>query len=663
MLRTTLTGTMPSFILSIILIMVGGVLPLLLYRKFKLMKALSIAFIGVGSFIGLGFALRCLGGEPVVLSFSLPLLSVFTLSFKIDALSAFFLLPIYIISPLAALYSYHYLEKPTQGLRVAVNYFFYASLTASMALVVCADDIITFALAWEMMSLSSYFLVIYDYEKPSVRHAGYMYLIFAQAGAMMLFISFALTYSHTGSLLFSSFLAVPASTKALIFTLAFIGFGSKAGIMPLHVWLPHAHPAAPSHVSAIMSAVMIKIGIYGIIRMYTLLQPEGAYCAELVIAIGAVTGVLGIVYALGQHDLKRLLAYSSVENIGIILIGLGIGMLGLAMDNPIMAILGFTGGLMHVLNHAIFKSLLFMGAGTILHRTGTLIFERLGGLMKRMPISGVTFLVGAIAICGLPPFNGFISEFFIYNGAFHGVRAQDSKFIVITLAILSLAIIGGLAIACFTKVIGIIFLGEPRTEKAAEAQPAGAAIHTSMIILATLCAIIGLFPQIVIPFVMRAAALLMPGHELPTELTIPAMTTNLSYGAIAFSLLVLTIIGLRRLLKQGPATYSGTWGCGFTQPNIRMQYTGTSFVADFLKLYSPFIQIREKFSGVNKLFPEESNYHSEVQDISEITLEHGIIRPVMHLTAKLHWLQHGHIQLYIGYIFFTMLGLLLWLVA
>lgn len=661
---------MPSFILSLILIMVGGLLPLLLHRSFKLMKLLSIAFLTVGSFLGLVAALGCLGEDPMALSLSLPLLNAFTLSFKIDALSAFFLLPIYIISPLAAVYSYHYLEKPAQGLRVAVNYFFYAILTASMILVVCADNIITFVLAWEMMSLSSYFLVIYDFEKPAVRRAGYMYFIFAQAGAMMLFISFALVYSHTGSLQFSSFSVVPASAKALIFTIAFIGFGSKAGIMPLHVWLPHAHPAAPSHVSAIMSAVMIKIGIYGIIRMYSLLQPQGAYCAELVIVIGAVTGVFGIVYALGQHDLKRLLAYSSVENIGIILMGLGIGMMGLAMDNPIMAILGFTGGLLHVLNHAIFKSLLFMGAGAVLHRTGTLFFERLGGLMKRMRITGVTFLIGSISICGLPPFNGFISEFFIYYGALYGVKSQNTMFIFMTMAILSLCIIGGLAIACFTKVMGIIFLGEPRTENAAKAKPAGPAINTVMIILATLCAIIGLFPQMVIPFVMRAAATLMPQQSLPAGLNMPAIATSLSYGAIAFSLLVFIIIGLRRLFKQGPATHSGTWGCGFTQPNSRMQYSGTSFAADFLKLYSPFVRVHEKFSGVHEkfsgvheLFPEKSYYHSDVQDISEIALEHGIMRPVMHITAKFQWLQHGHIQLYIGYIFFVMLGLLFWLVV
>lgn len=641
-------------------------LPLLLHRSFRLMKVVSIATLSAGCLVGLVFALRHLNGDSTGGAISWPLLSVFSLSFKVDALSAFFLLPIFLICPLAAIYSYHNLDKPEHSLRVATNYFFYAVLTASMALVTCADNIITFALAWEMMSLSFYFLLIYDFEKSSVRRAAYMYFVFAQAGAMVLFISFALIYGHIGSLDFSAFSTVPNSAKALIFTLAFIGFGSKADIMPLHIWLPHAHPAARSHVSVILSAVMCKMGIYGIIRMYMLLQPEGAYCAELVIVVGTITGVMGVVYALGQHDLKRLLAYSSVENIGIILIGLGIGMLGLAMNNPVMAALGFVGGLMHVLNHSIFKSLLFMGAGAVLQRTGTLVFERLGGLMKNMKVCGVTFLIGALAICGLPPFNGFIGEFFIYIGAFHGVKLQDTTFIFVILAILSLSIIGGLAIACFTKVVGIIFLGEPRTEAAAKAQPAPLSMKLAMTILAALCVIIGLFPQLVISLVINATETLMPGKSLPADLALHSMTNKLSYGVVAFSLLVLGIIMIRyiikKVLKQGQPTYSGTWGCGFTQPSSRMQYTGTSFAADFLSFYSPFVRVREKCSGVHGLFSEEPHYHSEVLDISEIALKRGFIRPIMRLTAKLHWLQHGHIQLYIGYIFFAMLGLLFWLV-
>ncbi|VAW39648.1 Hydrogenase-4 component B, partial [hydrothermal vent metagenome] len=267
---------MDNFSFSLILISAGGALPLLLTGRFRLMKSSAVLLISGGCLLGLMSALNLLY-QPQAAIAVYPLLHSFSLSLKIDRLSAFFLLPIFVISPLAALYSYNYLEDPSRSLRVAVNYFFYALLTVSMALVACADNIITFALAWELMSLSSFFLVIYDFEKSRARRAGYLYFVFAQAGAMAIFTAFALIYSHTGSMDFAAFTSVPNPAKALIFTLAFIGFGSKAGIIPLHVWLPHAHPAAPSHVSAIMSGVMIKLGVYGILRMYILLQPPGAY--------------------------------------------------------------------------------------------------------------------------------------------------------------------------------------------------------------------------------------------------------------------------------------------------------------------------------------------------------------------------------------------------
>ncbi len=654
---------MTIFFQALVFILAAGVLPFFLQARFRLMKGTGICCLSGGGLLGLLFAAGRLSASGETVAAAWPFLGHFTLALRIDSLAAFFLIPVFLISPLAALYSFHYLEKPAHSLRVAVNYLFFAILTVSMALVACADNILTFALAWELMSLSSFFLVIYNFEKKYARQAGYMYFVFAQAGAMAIFAAFALIYKHTGSLDFAAFSTVPAAARALIFILAFIGFGSKAGIMPLHVWLPHAHPAAPSHVSAIMSGVMIKMGIYGIIRMYGLLQPGGSFCSQLVIVVGAVTGVFGVVYALGQHDLKRLLAYHSVENIGIILLGIGIGMLGTATGNQTMAVLGFTGGLLHVLNHAIFKSLLFMGAGAVLHRTGTLIVERLGGLLKRMPVCGTTFLIGSLAICGLPPFNGFVSEFLIYRGAFQGSATREPLFFLIILAILSLAVIGGLAIACFTKVIGVVFLGEPRSREAAEVVPAGAAIRTTMIILAAACAAIGLLPQVFVPLARQAALPLLPGQTMAAAVNEAPIARNLSLGSAGFVALVLVIIILRWIGRKGIPAQSCTWGCGFTQPSSRMQYTGSSFAASFLDFYRPFVQVREKFSGIHGLFPAAATYHSETRDVSESGLERGLTRPIMALTGKLRWLQHGHIQLYIGYIFFAMLGLLFWLVV
>jgi len=651
---------MNGYFIALLLVAVAGVMPFLLQRYFALMKVAFILVISAGSLAGLFFAFGVLSGDGAVVSQLVPLGKVFTLSFKVDSLSAFFLVPIFFISPLAALYSYHYLEKPAHAPRVAVNYFFFAVLTWSMALVAGAANIITFVLAWELMSLSSFFLVIYDHEKSSVRKAGYTYFLFAQAGAMAIFAAFALVYHYSGSMAFADFNVVPVSARALIFTLAFLGFGSKAGIIPLHIWLPQAHPAAPSHVSAIMSGVMIKMGIYGIVRIYMLLQPQGLYAAGLVIVVAAITGVMGVVYALGQHDLKRLLAYHSVENIGIILLGIGIGMLGMATGNRTMAVLGFAGGLMHVLNHAIFKSLLFMGAGAVLHRVGTLIVEQMGGLMKRLPVCGATFLIGSLAICGLPPFNGFVSEFVIYKGGFSGCASNEPLFFLVVLAILSLAIIGGLAIGCFTKVIGVVFLGEPRSEKAAEARAAGGAIRASMVVLAFACLAIGLFPQFILPVVGRvAASLASDGGGL---VDFQGIADLISLGGLAFVAVAAVLIGIRFLLPKGRSTTVPTWGCGFTQPSARMQYTGSSFAASFVDFYKPFIQVREHFPGIHGMFPAPAHYHSETVDITETGLHRVLVNPLMKFTARLRRLQHGHIQLYIGYIFFALLALLVWLV-
>jgi len=652
---------MNLFFQALIFIALGGIMPFSLRRHFGLMKAASVAAFITGGVLGLDFALSRLTTTTSALSASAPFFGDISLALRVDPLAAFFLLPIFFIAPIAALYSFHYLEDEKKSLRVAANYFFFAILTGSMALVALADNLITFALAWELMSLSSFFLVIYDHEKAETRKAGYIYFIFAQAGAMFIFLAFALIFRATGSMDFARVAAVPGGVKSLIFLLALIGFGSKAGIMPLHTWLPRAHPAAPSHVSAIMSGVMIKMGIYGIIRFYSLLAPDGLFCAVAVTLVGAVSGVLGVAYALGQHDLKKLLAYHSVENIGIILLGCGVGMLGVATGNQTMALLGFAGGLLHVLNHALFKSLLFMGAGAVLHRTGTLAIERMGGLLKRMPVCGMTFLVGAIAICGLPPFNGFVSEFLIYKGSFAGSGAAAPSVFVALLAILSLAVIGGLAVGCFTKVVGVAFLGEPRSRECENARPAGGAIRAAMVVVALTCALIGLAPQFFVPLA-QSAARSIPALAAGGSLDISATTSNLSVSAVGFSLFLLLLLLLRVLLPRGRKGEVSTWGCGFTQPSPRMQYSGSSFAADMVAFYHPFVLVRRTFRGLHGFFPAPASFHSHTVDQAERGFDNLVARPVMAVTGKLRWLQHGHIQLYIAYIFFAMLGLLLWLV-
>lgn len=651
---------MDTLFVSITIILVGGVAGLLFDKKFTLMKTMAIAITSMGCGIGLIFTLQKLT-QGATAAVSYDWLHIFTLAFKIDSVSLFFLIPIFIIPPLALLYSYHYLENEQKMLRAGCNYFFFSILVASMALVVVSANIITFLLFWEIMSLSSFFLVMYDYEVKSNRKAGYLYFIFAQGGAMLIFAAFALVYSHTGSFNFTDFAAIPEQAKLLVFILAFLGFGSKAGIFPLHIWLPKAHPAAPSHVSAIMSGVMIKMGIYGIFRIYLLLEASTPLIGQIVLTTGMVTGILGVVYALAKQDIKELLAYSSVENIGIILIGLGIGMMGVSEQNQAMTFFGFSGALMHVFNHSIFKSLLFMGAGSVLHKAKTKNIEELGGLMKRMPVTGRSFLAGSVAISGLPPFSGFIGEFLIYYGAFQGLTSENLPFILTILAIISLAVIGGMATACFTKVVGLAFLGEPRTEQAGKAEESGMAMQIVMGIMAVSCLVIGVLPE---PFV-RLAFLGVQDIAATSGFNTDAfiiIVRHLSKTAILFIAIFFAVSLFRKMLYAKKEIGSGgTWGCGFTQPTVRMQYTGTSYAYEMVEFFNPFVPLKNTYTGIKKIFPGQTTWESEVTDIAETSYQRYLTTPMLSLINKLKWIQHGHIQLYIGYIIVAIIVLLLFL--
>jgi hydrogenase-4 component B len=651
---------METFSLSLTVLLVGGLFALITSRLFSLMKAGFIVITIAGCIIGLYSIVTPLQGTAIT-TFSYSWLQTFTLSFTLDSLSAFFLIPIFAVCPLTAIYCFHYMEKRAEAKRTGVSFFFSSLLIVSMALVATADNIVSFVLVWEIMSLASFFLVVYEYNKETTRRAGFIYFIFTQTGALFIFIALALAYTQTGSFDFSSFSAIDEKTKVIVFFLALVGFGSKAGIFPLHIWLPHAHPAAPSNISAVMSGVMIKMGIYGIIRLYSILDCSSPICGQVILVLGMVSGVLGVVYALGKHDLKKLLAYSSVENIGIILIGSGIGMIGISSGNAIMAGFGFAGSLLHVLNHSIFKSLLFLGAGAVVQKTGTKHIDQLGGLMKRMPITGRTFLTGSVSISGLPPFNGFISEFLIYYGAFHGLTINGSSFILTVLAILSLAIIGGLAASCFTKVVGIVFLGEPRTAKAENVGEAGGTMTLPMILLAAGCLLIGVYPE---PFInMAFMGLKDVSTFIPKGLDeIAFVTGNLTLAARLFLILFVLVILLRKVFyRKKDISASPTWGCGFTQPTVRMQYTETSYAMSIIDFFRPFVEVNTSYSGISRIFPGKTTYTTRVDDIAETTLIDRIVTPILYILGKLRWIQHGHIQLYIGYIIVTIIVLLLFL--
>jgi len=596
---------MDLFFLPLAILFCGGLLSLIFWRQFTLMKTIGTLTIGGGSLLGLiNAGIQIFRPQPYTAAFSY--LNAFSLAFKIDALSAFFLVAIYTVCLLAAVYSYHYLDQPPKALRTAGSYFFFGLLTIFMALVVSADNLITFMLSWEIMSLSSYFLVIYNYEAGENRTAGYLYFVFSQVGAMFILAAFGLIYAYSGNLEFAGAAALPETVKIIVFGLAFIGLGSKAGVFPFHVWLPHAHPAASSHISAVMSGVMIKTGIYGILRLYVLLDWHTPLFGYFVLVAGIISGVLGVVYALGQHDLKRLLAYHSVENIGIILIGLGIGMLGVASGHPVMAVLGFAGGLLHVLNHAIFKSLLFMGAGMVLHQTGTRTIDLLGGLIKKMKITGTTFLIGSLAISGLPPLNGFVSEFLVYLGGFRGLALDKTPFAMCLLAIVSLALIGGLALACFTKVVGVVFQGEPRSPVAEQAAEKGLTMLLPLLVLAAACIVIGVFPTFFMTMALKAVASLGLGYGLIPLAPFMELTGNITRTAALILAVFLLVLAMRSLLYRGKTvTRSGTWGCGFTRPTVKMQYTGTSYAASILEFFRPVAPLSEDHGRVRERFPQK----------------------------------------------------------
>ncbi|MGE4560485.1 MAG: proton-conducting transporter membrane subunit [Desulfobulbus sp.] len=648
---------MDPLFLALLLFVAAGCIPFLLMRWFSLAKGGYISLLILGSLIGL-YGLSPLAGPPADIRFACSWLHALTFSLSVDALSRAFLLPIFLLAPVLGLYGYHYLDNRTKAVRTVVSQLFFSLLLVAMALVTLADNMPTFALAWELMSLSSFFLVIYDWEKEEVQAAGIRYLLFTQGGALCIFAAFGVLYAAGGSLEFDQLGLVPHSIKILAFFIALAGFGSKAGVMPLHMWLPHAHPAAPSHVSALMSGVMIKMGVYGLLRLYLLLGDASPVIARSILCLGVCSGILGVAYALGKHDIKRLLAYHSIENIGIILIGCGLGMLGLASGDKLMAVFGFVGGLLHVLNHAVFKSLLFLGAGSVLHVTGTRTIDRLGGLLKKMPVTGKSFLIGSAAIAGLPPLNGFVSEFCIYYAGFLGLRLAGADMLLSVIALLSLAMIGGLASACFAKVMGMVFLGEPRRVLEGDIRDPGATMRLSMILLAVGCVCIGLWPEPFIHYMVGGLRDIVGLTDAPPEVFRVAHALALA-ARISLAGIILVAL-LRRLLYRGkPVEEATTWGCGFTQGTSRIQYTGVSFARSMVEFHRPFVRVETGYDGIDSIFPKSARYTSKVTDLAENGLQRFLLDPVLALVERMRWIQHGHIQLYIGYIVLTIAVLLL----
>ena len=597
---------------------------------------------------------------------------------RLDGLSAFFLIIIGLLGLAVAVYGYGYSASYERRYSLRMLGAMLNTLLLSLSLLVVADNALTFLISWELMSLSAYWLVLTEHDGAETVRAGVWYIAMTHAGFVALVAMFLLM---SGGDLTTSFAWMRANAAALspaarnaVFLLALFGFGSKAGIVPLHVWLPMAHPVAPSHVSALMSGVVIKTGIYGLVRVaLDLLGGGPVWWGGVVLGVGAVSALLGVLYALMEHDLKRLLAYHSVENIGIILIGVGAGMIFHGYGLMTLAALGFVGGLYHTLNHATFKGLLFLGAGSVLHATHTRNMEEMGGLIKRMPVTALCFLIGAAAISALPPLNGFASEWIVFQSLLEGFNIPKPEVaMIMPIAVGMLALTGGLAVACFVKAFGVTFLAIPRSQEAEHAKEAPLSMRAGMTLLALACVALGLAPFAVVPMMggMLAGLGRLPDTRMDFTLGVSLASPNgfarMSPTLVAAGLLILlclTPLVMLLLRVNRKLRVSDSWGCGRIGQTPRMEYTATAFAEPlrrvFAELYRPTKELTIDFHPESKYFVQSIEYRSEITPWFEKRLYDPCLWFVRLLAATVRRLQSGSLSAYLVYGAVALLILLL----
>ena len=642
-------------------------------------RGLVAAGAVVGGGAGIGLALQVLlGGVPFALDVPALLSIADGLAFRLDALGAFFLGLVGLLAIPCGIYGFAYsgAYEGRYSLRLLgamLNLFL-----LSMSLVPCAANVLTFLLMWEGMSLTSYFLVLTEADEPDTVRAGEWYLAMTHGGLALVLAAFLLLAAGATTTAFGDLRAAAAAlsppARHAVFLLALLGFGSKAGIVPLHVWLPRAHPAAPSHVSALMSGVMIKLGVYGLLRVgLDLLGGEPAWWwGALLIALGALSAIVGVLYALMENDLKRLLAYSSVENIGLVFIGLGAGFLFLSLGVAGAAVLALAAALYHALNHAAFKGLLFLGAGSVLHATHTRDINRLGGLIRGLPWTAVFFLTGSLAIAGLPPLNGFVSEWLLFQSLLPGIGSPVPMVApLMTLAVGVLALTGGLAAAGFVKAFGVTFLAIPRSPAAERAREAPVSMRVGMAILAVVCAGFGLAAVLVVP---ALAALLADSAGVPAppggfgsglSLAMPGGFARMSPTLVALGLILTTAgvwLAVRVFAARRPLRVSETWGCGRVVQTPRMEYTSTAFAEPlrrvFAELYRPTQDLSIDFHPESRYFVQSIEYRSEIVPWFERYLYAPLITRVRRWGIRARAIQSGSAHAYLAYLVIALLGLL-----
>lgn len=662
------------------LLAAGGLLSLFLRQKEALSNIVAYTCSALAALCGGALALNLLvTGKTLTLV--LPRVVPFTeLTLRIDSLTAFFIFVICLVTLAVAVYSIgygrEYFGKKNIGYLGCMFNFFILTMLA----VVAANNILLFLFAWELMSLVSFLLVMYEHKHAQVRSAGFVYVVMTHIGTLFLVLGFMLLYQQAGSFEFDK-LAIGAKglspvLRNIFFLAVLIGFGTKAGAVPLHIWLPRAHPAAPSHVSALMSGIMVKTAIYGLVRvLFGILGAGPVWWGVLVLVLGCVSALLGIMYALLERDLKRLLAFSTVENVGIILLGLGAAMVFAGAGKPVLAAVALAAGLFHVLNHAIFKGLLFLGAGAIHMSTHTRDIEKMGGLIKKMPWTAFFFLIGAVSISALPPFNGFVSEWLTFQSLLSLGFEMSNTMVSILAPVVGagLALTGALAAACFVKAFGISFLALPRSKNAEQAREVAPSMRLGMGFLAVCCMFIGVYPVPVFRMLdgigrsLTGAGVhenLIDGNWL-TVVSMPAGTASMAPPVLGLMLVlaVPVILLMARLIGGRTARrVDETWNCG-TKLTPAMEYTAASFAKPirliFRLIFQPTRDIKRRSHGLLPYFVRSISYKGRIKPVFEDFLYRPTTRSVLYLADKIRALQSGSIHTYLSYIFVTIVVLLL----
>jgi hydrogenase-4 component B len=576
---------------------------------------------------------------------------------RIDALSGWFLLIMNFTSVTAVLYGNQYLKAYSKETsRLSLHFISFVLNHAAMIGIYIFQNSLLFLCVWEMMAVTAFIMVIFESQKMETLKAGINYLIQSHISIVFLLLGFLWIYIKTGSFDFNSIAQYTATINPafsfFLFFMLFIGFGIKAGFVPFHTWLPYAHPAAPSHVSGLMSGVLIKLGIYGILRMLLLVKVDYLLVGSIILLLSVITGIYGVMLAILQHNLKKLLAYHSIENIGIIGIGIGLGAIGKGLNNSFLEFAGFAGALMHTLNHSLFKSLLFYTAGTVYQATHIIHIEKLGGLIKKLPHTGLLFLLASVAICGLPPFNGFISEFLIYSGLFNAIHhGHLSQMVMIILSIFGLVLIGGLALFCFTKAFGIAFLGSARTTYPEDMHEGGKAKLFPKYLAASLILAIGLFPQYFLQAVAAPVSLFSEGNEgfLQSASLISTMQ-KVSLASWSLILISLAVYYTKKYVsKRGVVSVAPTWGCAYETASPRLQYTSSSFSRSYKNLVKPLIKVYKHEDKISSVVPLKVNVESHVYDKIEMTVIDIPLRKLKGFIGRFKFLQNGSVQFYVLY--------------